>query len=342
MSKWFAKLILLCLISSSFPAAADEPPVGMVTGSPTGTYVKFGRDIATVSARNGIIIDVKESKGSIDNIRRLNSQENAAIGIVQSDVLGYLGRIQDPTLSTSIKDLRMVFPFYKEEVHLLADNSIKSFSDLKNKKVVVGPEGSGSWLTAMNLFSMMNIMPREIVRVDSTEGLTMVLTKKADAILFVGGKPVQLFRNIDELAKIEKGRKQSLVSGVHLVPLNDPQMLEEYSKAELTSKDYAFVDKTVPTIAATAVLMSFDFSSATTEYAKKRCDIISGITWSIQQSLDELKAKGHPKWAEVNPDQDVKIWKKDPCARLDQKHVMNPQNQLEKQLLSTIKDKYHD
>jgi TRAP-type uncharacterized transport system substrate-binding protein len=60
----------------------------MVTGSKTGTYIQFGNDIAGVAKTVGLDILVKDSQGSIDNIKRINSKENATFGIVQSDVLG--------------------------------------------------------------------------------------------------------------------------------------------------------------------------------------------------------------------------------------------------------------
>ncbi|NJN45392.1 MAG: hypothetical protein HC808_01645 [Candidatus Competibacteraceae bacterium] len=84
------KSVLLWIIGVLFltPAGAEEG-VGMVTGSKTGTYYQFGQDIAEVAKPKGVNILVKESKGSIDNIKRLNSRENAAFGIVQSDVLGF-------------------------------------------------------------------------------------------------------------------------------------------------------------------------------------------------------------------------------------------------------------
>ena len=49
----------------------------MVTGSQTGTYIKFGNDIAGVAKTVGLEILVKDSQGSIDNIKRINSKENA-------------------------------------------------------------------------------------------------------------------------------------------------------------------------------------------------------------------------------------------------------------------------
>ena len=99
--------------------------IGMVTGSTTGTYFQFGQDIAKVTQTSGLEILVKEAEGSIDNIRRLVSRENAALSSVQSDVLGFLSRSEDPQVRRISERLRLVFPFYNEEVHLLARKEIQ-------------------------------------------------------------------------------------------------------------------------------------------------------------------------------------------------------------------------
>src|SRR5262245_46341518 len=68
----------------------------------------------------GLDILVKESDGSIANIRRMVSAETASLGIVQSDVFGLLGRSTDPQVRCIASRLRLLFPFYNEEVHWLA------------------------------------------------------------------------------------------------------------------------------------------------------------------------------------------------------------------------------
>ena len=97
-------------------AVADDQQIGMVTGSQTGTYIQFGNDIAGVAKTVGLDILVKDSQGSIDNIKRINSKENATFGIVQSDVLGFLSRSESPEMRQVASRLRLIFPFYAEEV----------------------------------------------------------------------------------------------------------------------------------------------------------------------------------------------------------------------------------
>src|SRR5271165_5313491 len=66
--------------------------IGMVTGPKTGTYITFGKDIAKEAAKEGIKVNVFDSKGSVENIQRITSKEKVGLAIVQSDVLGFLRR----------------------------------------------------------------------------------------------------------------------------------------------------------------------------------------------------------------------------------------------------------
>ena len=73
-------LSLLTVSAADANAAAEEQGdiIGMVTGAPTGTYYRFGNDMKEAVAKDGVGILVKESKGSIANINRITSNENAA------------------------------------------------------------------------------------------------------------------------------------------------------------------------------------------------------------------------------------------------------------------------
>ncbi|MCB1919056.1 MAG: TAXI family TRAP transporter solute-binding subunit [Candidatus Competibacteraceae bacterium] len=308
-------LLLLNLIVGTPVMAADvnTQPVGMVTGSKTGTYIQFGNDIAGVAKTVGLDILVKDSKGSIDNIRRMNSKENAALGIVQSDVLGFLSRSESPEMRQLAGRLRLIFPFYNEEVHLFANKSIQSFGDLQGKRVVVGEEGSGNWLTAINLLQLTGAKPSELLQIAPLSGVTAVLKGEADAMFYVAGKPVSLFTKVGNL--INKPEFAAMLANVHFVPLDDPKMLREYVATRIGPSDYEWLDRETPTIAVKAVLMSFDFSGRQSAYFAQRCQQLAKLGQAIRANLNALQQTGHPKWKEVNLNEKVGIWSLDSCSR---------------------------
>ncbi len=314
---------------SSNAGVAAASTIGMVTGSPTGTYYRFGQDIKESLAGKGFDVSVKESTGSIDNIHRIGSSENAALGIVQSDVLGFLMGSEQQQSKKLANNLRMIFPFYSEEVHVLAHKSIRDFSDLNGKVVVVGPKGSGSWLTSVNLFNIADVRPARMLRISAEEGVVSVLSGKADAMIYVGCKPVKLFDNLSSLTGHET--YADMLDNVHLVPLKDPAMLKEYASSVITSRDYAFVEKEIPTLSVTAVLVSYDFSDLNTSYAQSRCDDIRNFSGAISEQVGNLQRAGHPKWQEVNLNAEVGFWKRDRCAASGTTATV-----LEDELLNTL------
>jgi TRAP transporter TAXI family solute receptor len=314
-------VMLLCLsllwYVPQWQAQGIDDALGMVTGSPTGTYIVFGQDIARITRAAGLNLLVKESEGSLDNIRRLVSKENAALGIVQSDVLGFLRHSENavevsPEMRRVADSLRVIFPFYNEEVHLFARKGIQRIEDLNGKKVVVGTRKSGNWLTATNLLRLLNVTPVERLELSPPQGVSAVLTGEADAMFYVAGKPVQLFTNLDKVQ--QEPQFADLVNIVHFIPMDDKRLLQEgYIAATISPEDYHWLEKPINTIAVKAVLISFDFSSRHTPYVRKRCDELAQLSKIIHEKWDELRRTGHPKWAEVNLNQDIGPWQRNAC-----------------------------
>lgn len=91
---------------------------------------------------------------------------------------------------------------------------------------------------------------------------------------------------------------------------------QEYVRSEISSDDYAWFETTIPTIAVKAVLICFDFSSKRSSYYRLRCQQLSQLGQVIRANLDDLKRTGHPKWQEVNLDEELDIWKPDSCSRM--------------------------
>lgn len=333
--------LFLALLFGFTAAVRAEEGLGMVTGPPVGTYIRMGHDIAAVAQQEGITVTVKESRGSIANIKRITSRENAALGIVQSDVLGFLKRSQNPDSIRIADNLRMIFPLYDEEVHVLAQRELGSFQALHDKVVIVGPEGSGSWLTAMNLFAMTGVKPSEIRRMDEVQAVIEVLNRRADAMIFVGGKPVRLFRNLERIAdmKMESGERVGDV--LHLLPLTDIAMREEYQESMILPEDYSFVTEPVPTIAVTSVLVAYDFEESSPGYAAQRCHEIRAISQGIRKHLPVLKEYGHLKWQQVEPGRAVGIWKTSPCAEPGGPSAPAPAAHIESELLRAIRSHHN-
>ena len=285
--------------------------IGMLTGSATGTYIRFGREIAEQAQKSRVDIMVKESKGSIENIERMMSRENAAFAIVQSDVLGVLKRSASAKSRSIARQLRLIYPFYNEEVHLFARKSIQRFSDLEGSRVVLGTKGSGNWLTSENLLKITSVTPAERLYLPPKDAVKAVLLGKADAMFYVSGKPTKQFLNLNGVFK----QFPQLVDTAHFVPLEDARMLKEYVTSDIGPEDYAWTVEKIPTIAVKAVLVTYDFTAKDTPYYRMRCNQICQIAQSIRNNLNLLRMNGHPKWKEVNLDEHLGLWQRDTCSR---------------------------
>ncbi|NOR25359.1 MAG: C4-dicarboxylate ABC transporter substrate-binding protein, partial [Desulforhopalus sp.] len=95
-------------------------PMGMVTGGAKGTYYQFGLNLEQLVKQNGIKLNVANSNGSVENIFAVYKRPNTQMGIVQSDVLAFVAKVQtDPVLKKIAKKIKMIYPLYNEEVHLV-------------------------------------------------------------------------------------------------------------------------------------------------------------------------------------------------------------------------------
>ncbi len=333
-------IIALSFVISKSQAAGSA--IGMVTGPATGTYVAFGNDIANISKKAGQQIIIKTSNGSVENLKRITENgENAGLGIVQSDVLGFLKRSDNPNSKNVAKKLRMIAPFYQEEIHILARKDIASFADLAGKRIIIGQRGSGNMLTSMNLLTLLGVRPAKYMQLAPPEGIVAVLAGEADALIFVGGKPVPLFKNLEDIELASGGRNAHLLKKVHFVPLSSEKLMREYSKSSISADDYSFVTEDVPTVAVTAMLVSYDFSDSDGAYQKMRCKQIATISGAIQENMTYLRANGHPKWKQVNLARKIGGWKKDKCAwsASGLSPAPNVSSALEHDLLNIIKGK---
>ena len=313
-----ALLWLIVAVSTILMPFAVIADVGMVTGSKKGTYYQFGLDMAKFAAQEDLTLLVKESAGSLANIERINSRENAAFGIVQADVLTFLNR--NPELQEVARRLRVVFPFYLEEVHVLARNDISTLSDLNGKRVSIGVDGSGVWLTAKNIFQILGIHVAREEHLGTDEAIQKVLTGELDAMFYVAGKPTKAFEPLAKIAASGQQEVIQLLDQVHFVPITESEVFAEtyeQSGVYLGPDDYPWMKDKVPTAAVRAILVSFDFSSHQDNYYKLRCAQLGKLGQAIRDNLQELQnGGGHPKWNEVDLDRSVPRWQRDKCSLL--------------------------
>ena len=289
----FAGFIVLCLSSMSFGV-----DMGIMTGGEKGTYYQFGLNLKELVKSKDIRLKVNNSTGSIENLYAVYKKPHTQMGIVQSDVLAFVSRLQsDPTLKRIANKTRMIFPLYNEEIHLLGRRDLVEFDDLEGKRVAIGKEGSGTYLTAKLLFEVSDVKPVIMDSVGTDEALAGLKGGDIDAMFYVAGFPVKLF----EEDVTEK-------DGLALIPIVNKRIVEIYPIAKIPAETYNWQHQAVSTVAVKAVLVSFDFRRANCEYVGKFAQILN-------ENMDWLKENGHPKWKFVNLDFPLKGWEQYDCVK---------------------------
>src|SRR5262249_62347297 len=102
-----------------------------------------------------------------------------------------------------------------EEIHILARRGITDFDDLADRRVAVGREGSGTYLTARLLFKVADVAPKEMGFIDTDEALAELKAGRIDAMFYVAGFPGKRFR-----ANVTGGR------GLVLLPVSHKSATE--------------------------------------------------------------------------------------------------------------------
>ena len=227
MKRFAAVLCLVVSLGLCGAGATSAVTMNLMTGREKGTYYQFGLNLQQLVKSKGIELGVQPSTGSIENLYAVFKRPNTQLGIVQSDVLAFVSKVQsNPTLVRIAQKTKMVFPLYNEEVHLLGRIDIPDFDGLQGKRVAVGEDGSGTYLTARLLFEVSGIKPSEMVPIGTDEALAQIKAGRIDAMFYVAGFPVKLFSDgvseNDHLA---------------LIPITNRKLLEFYQPTQVPGED---------------------------------------------------------------------------------------------------------
>lgn len=239
----------------------NQNRVGLATGGPGGTYSRMGADLATLlndpSHTTPFRVMVTLSQGSTNNLDDLFYLEKIDFAIVQSDVLAaFNADLKTP--AELRRQLRLVAPLHNEEIHVLARGGIRSMAELEGKRVNIDARGSGTQITARNLFQRMGIRP-EWVEMTTLQARDALLAGSIDALVYVVGKGNDIIKGI--------GGDKAVAIDLKFVPIDPANRdIDEYVRADLTSDDYPDLilqGQVVPTRAVTAVMAVYAWTPQT-------------------------------------------------------------------------------
>ena len=276
------------------PAAAQEKFVVIGTGGQTGVYYVVGGSICRLVNRGTKDHGIKcthTTGGSVSNLNGLRAGD-LDMGVAQSDWQShaYNGTAPDKFPQGAYKDLRAVFSVHAEPFTVVArtDSGIKTFDDLKGKRVNIGNPGSGQRATMEVVMEKMGWSMDDFAlasELKSAEQSQALCDNKIDAMVFTVGHP-------------NGSIKEATTScDAIVVPVDGPviQALaadnDYYAMATIPGGMYNGTDGDVTTFGVGATFVS---STATDE------ETIYQMVKAVFENFERFK-KLHPAFANLEP-----------------------------------------
>ncbi len=180
--KFFIPVILIIIIIgwASYRFVHPIPPKTLVmsTGMEQGSFVLFGERYRQLLARNGIQVKLLSSSGAVENLKRLRDQsQRVDAGFVQDG----LGQVEDAANLVSLGSVfyTPLWVFYKGR------DTLDDLSQLRGKRINIGPEGSGIRKFALDLLKAADSLdpPTKIYELPRAASKKAMMEGKIDGIM---------------------------------------------------------------------------------------------------------------------------------------------------------------
>jgi TRAP transporter TAXI family solute receptor len=301
-----AVLALLALAPGAAVAREELQFLRIGTAAITGTYFQIGGVLASAISKPpgsrecqrgggcgvpGLVAVAQASQGSIQNVLAMAGGQLES-ALVQSDVAywAYSGIIQPTkrcgaskseasaskggmallTGKAPIKNLRAIAALYPEDVHVVlrADSPIRSFRDLRGKRVSLGEPESGTLADARLVLEDAGVSECEVKAqyLRLSEASEALAQGRIDAFFMMGGYPVPAISDVANATPIR------------LLPIphaTAERLAEKFSFLHadtIPAATYPGVDEDVPTLSTTALWMV-------------RADIPDDLVYAITKAL---------------------------------------------------------
>ena len=296
------KIALVFLLGALYASnsLATQPEYKIVTASEQGTYIQIAKDLAQyVAPGAGIRLTVLPSNGSVENVKRLRDEQGTKLALVQSDVFQAftdLATAGNAEAARMIRPLRVIMPLYDTEMYFIvrADSPLNFIHDIHDKKINIGPIGSGAAMSATTLYRLMFNTPLPAPNA-STMGneealLKLVKDRDLDVVMVAAGQPAPLFLGMEP--GVEKYFKLLKLDPSAPASAN---AINAYPPASIKASSYPrWLTADVPTHSVKALLVTYDYKQAQTRTA------LASFGKSLCQNFAALQKGGHPKWRQVS------------------------------------------
>jgi hypothetical protein len=258
----------------------------IVTGSPTGTYYKIGKDLKRfVADPINLNLKVVSTKGSVENLKLMAKDRSNRFGIVQQDVIDATRRSSKMEIRLRAELVKLLLPLYIEEAHLIVrkESPYQVFEDLRGKKYGVVKESGSALTSALLGEEVLGTPSNRRIKVSSVQdGLQKLKNGEIEWFLLVCGQPCSQIRNLDG-------------NLYRLLPFNPNRQYLNYEHAKILPKNYPNLHLTapLPTIGVRSLLIIRDSSDP------QLASDVRKFAIELYKKRQILQTKGHPKWRNV-------------------------------------------
>src|SRR5262249_21524972 len=228
----------------------------LVTGNPSLIFTAYGSDLAAV-LNDGDELRVLPvmSQGAVQNVRDVRFLRGIDLGFTISNVRGYYRRSGE--LGDLEDKLVYIMKISNDEIHLVTRSYVTNLQQLRGRKVNFNSNGSGTQMTARDIFTGLNIDVEE-VNLAPADAFAKLANGEIAATVLTSSKPAAA------IAPLKASE------GYRLLPVPYAKALrDDYLPSTLTHDDYPNLiaaGQTVDTIAASSVLFAYNWPKNSDRY----------------------------------------------------------------------------
>jgi TRAP transporter TAXI family solute receptor len=279
--------------------AADN--LVLATGGTGGTYYPFGGAMAKIwnSKIKDMNVTAQTSGAAAENVRLINKKE-VELALVQTDTVDFAWNAtesfkpKEGEKANPLKGMAAIAVLYPEAIQVVvaADGPIKSFTDLKGKKVGVGAPGSGTEANFRQLLDAYGMKKEDVngQYLSFSESAEAFKDKHIEAFVVVGALPTSAIMDV------------ATQHAIRILPIPNDIMAKLTQKypflagIKIPANTYKGIAADVNTAAPNAVLIAG---------SQLKDDMVYNLTKSLFENQAELAA-AHAKGKELNMQNAVK------------------------------------
>ena len=291
--------------------------VGIATGQLDAAYPTLAQDMAKVlDDGDNLRVIPMITYGSAGNMEDLLYLRNVDIAFTKSDNFAHFKEKTGINLRNRIHYITRLFD---AELHVLVRPEIRTWEDLRGKKVNIGVVGNAAHTTVPIVMKALGI-DIELVMVDHAIGLEMMKKGEISAAMRVGGKPMNTFTKVPP------------DSDFHFLSIEVSQFAQKFSETyvlgTLTNEDYPTLIRpgtTITTIAVPDILAVYNWPKNSERYQRVE-RFITAFFHNFKKLQD---GPFHAKWKDVNLAATIPGWTRSEIAeRMLREMVSNTNDPL--------------